>query len=90
MSVHKGGQFAVVGPVWGRELSISLASRGHSTFARLRQRHRPCTLLGFYNSDTKLGETTAYEPKLGNFLEELRGRKVSDISALRAGRAPVF
>ena len=45
---------------------------------------------GFYNSYPKLGETTAYEPKLGNFVEKFRGRKRSVISELRAGRAPAF
>jgi len=35
MSVQKGRPFAVIGPVWGRGLSNSPASCGHSAFTRL-------------------------------------------------------
>ncbi len=76
------GQFAVIGAVWGRELTISPASWGHSAFTRLRQRHRPCTQLGFYNFYPKLDKTTAYKPKLGNFVEEFRGKKQRVINEL--------
>ncbi len=46
--------------------------------------------LGFYNSYSKLAKTTAYKPKLGSFVEEFRGRKLSDIRELRDSRAPAF
>ena len=53
-------------------------------------RWRPCTPFGFYNSYPKLDKTTAYEPKLGTFVEGFRGRKGSDIRELRRSRAPAF
>ena len=46
--------------------------------------------VGFYNSYTKLDKTTAYEPKLGSFVEACSGRKRSEIRELRTRRPPDF
>jgi hypothetical protein len=51
---------------------------------------RPGAPFGFYNSYSKLAKTTAYEPKLGSFVEGCRGRKRRNIRKLQAGRAPDF